>query len=56
MLTHVGVYNRSLEPLWACGDMAASPQALRSTVYGKALTQGSDNSFYDYLYEFVKRN
>ena len=24
----------------------ASPQALRSTVYGKALTQGSDNSFY----------
>ena len=27
-------------------DDADSPQALRSTVYGKALTQGTDNSFY----------
>ena len=36
----------ALEPLWACGDCSASPQALRSTVYGKVLTQGSDNNFY----------
>ena len=39
-------YPMSLEPLWACGDCSASPQALRSTVYGKVLTQGSDNNFY----------
>jgi len=39
-------YPMALEPLWACGDDASSPQALRSTVYGKALTQGTDNSFY----------
>ena len=36
----------TLEPLWACGDDAGSPAALRSTVYGKALTQGTDNTFY----------
>ena len=39
-------YPMTLEPLWACGDCSASPQALRSTVYGKVLTQGSDNNFY----------
>ena len=39
-------YPMTLEPLWACGDCAGSPQALRSTVYGKALTQSTDNNFY----------
>ena len=39
-------YPMTLEPLWACGDCSASPQALRSTVYGKVLTQSSDNNFY----------
>ena len=39
-------YPVSPEPLWACGDCSASSEALRSSVYGKVLTQGSDNNFY----------